>query len=202
MNADDCLPRDPLGRVEGGDSIVEGRDVADVGPQSSVAHPPDDLTQLRTIGLDDEVDGQTVRGPRLGRPYNGHQGSSRADQACGPLLDVSADDVEHQVDAADVFQGVAPGVGLAVELTEAFGRLRAVTVALGGEPADEQPGDTAFLLLINGWWEPPRIPPPAERTTQLVVRRPRHGTADPAPIAATDEVRRAWRSLVLLHGPG
>src|SRR3954447_2034583 len=35
-NADDRLPADPLGRVEGGDGIVEGRDVADVRPQSSV----------------------------------------------------------------------------------------------------------------------------------------------------------------------
>src|SRR4051795_6681617 len=105
-NADDRLPADPLGRVEGGDGIVEGRDVADVGPQSSVPNPLDDLTQLGTIGLDDEVDCQPVGGPRLGRPYDGHQGSSGPDQACGPLLDVSADDVEHQVHAADVFQGV------------------------------------------------------------------------------------------------
>jgi hypothetical protein len=43
-NADDRLPLDPLGldplgRVEGSDGIVEGRDVADVRPQSSVPHP-------------------------------------------------------------------------------------------------------------------------------------------------------------------
>src|SRR5205814_8353114 len=44
--------------------------------------------------------------PALRRPYDGHQGSSGPDQACGPLLDVSADDVEDQVDAADIFQGV------------------------------------------------------------------------------------------------
>src|ERR1700747_3674468 len=50
-NADDRLPGASLGRVEGGDGIVEGRDVADVGPQSSVPHPLDDLTQLGTIGL-------------------------------------------------------------------------------------------------------------------------------------------------------
>jgi hypothetical protein len=29
-NADDRLPVDPLGRIEGGDGVVEGRDVADV----------------------------------------------------------------------------------------------------------------------------------------------------------------------------
>ena len=44
-NADDRLPGDPLGRIEGGDGIVEGRDVADVRPQSSVPHPLDNLTQ-------------------------------------------------------------------------------------------------------------------------------------------------------------
>src|SRR6516164_9961693 len=105
-NADDRLPVASLGRVQRGDGIVEGRDDADVGPQASVPHPLDDLTQLGTIGLDDEIDCQAVRGPRLGRPNDGHQGSSGPDQACGPLLDVSADDVEDQVDAADVFQGV------------------------------------------------------------------------------------------------
>src|SRR5437588_5718162 len=55
-NADDRLPRAPLGRVEGRNSVVEGRDVADVRPQSSVPHALDDLAQLATIGLDDEVD--------------------------------------------------------------------------------------------------------------------------------------------------
>jgi hypothetical protein len=48
-NADDRLPGASLGRVEGGDSSVEGRDVADVRPQSSVPHPLDDLAQLGTI---------------------------------------------------------------------------------------------------------------------------------------------------------
>src|SRR5712675_1933847 len=105
-NADDRLPRAPLGRVEGGDSFVEGRDVADVRPQPSVTHPPDDLTQLATIRRDYKVDGQAVSGPRLGRAGDGHQRSSGANLACGPPLDVSADDVEHQVDAAHVFQRV------------------------------------------------------------------------------------------------
>ena len=80
-NADDRLPLDPLGRVEGGDGIIEGRDVGDVRPQPSVTHPPDDLIQLGTIGLDNEVDRQAVGGPRLGRPDDGHQGSSSSNQA-------------------------------------------------------------------------------------------------------------------------
>src|SRR5260221_14238291 len=61
-NADDCLPPASLGRVQGGDGVVEGRDVADVRPQPSIAHPLDDLTQLGTIGLDNEVDRQAVGG--------------------------------------------------------------------------------------------------------------------------------------------
>src|SRR2546423_1250567 len=100
-NADDRLSADALGRVEGGDG-VEGRDVADVRPQSSVAHPLDDLTQLGAIGLDDEVDCQAVVGPPLGRPYDRHQRSSGPNQSRGPLLDVPTDDVEDQVDSADV----------------------------------------------------------------------------------------------------
>ena len=73
MNADDRLPVTSLGRVEGGDRVVEGRDIADVRPQSSVPHPLDNLTQLGTIGLDDEVDRQAVSGPRLRWPDDGHQ---------------------------------------------------------------------------------------------------------------------------------
>src|SRR4051794_40202689 len=104
-NADDGLSVPSLGRVEGGHSIVEGRDVADVGPQSSVPYPLDDLAQLGTIGLDDEVDCQAVGGPRLGRPYDGHQGSSGPDQACRPRPDLAPAGGGHQGGAADAFQG-------------------------------------------------------------------------------------------------
>src|SRR5215470_7732500 len=103
-NADDRLPVASLGRVQGGDGIVEGRDVADVRPQSSVTHPLDDLTQLGTIGLDNEVDRQAVGGPRLGRPDDGHQCSSSSNQACGPLLDVAADDIENEIDADELLR--------------------------------------------------------------------------------------------------
>src|SRR5262249_59496565 len=94
-NANDCLPLASLGRVQGGDGIVESRDVADVRPQSSVPHPLDDLTQLGAIALDNEVDRQAVVGPRHGRPDDGHQYSSGSNQAFGPLPDVAADDIEH-----------------------------------------------------------------------------------------------------------
>src|SRR6516165_5472604 len=106
MNADDRLSLDPLGRVEGGDGIVEGSHVADVCPQPTIPDPLDDLTQLGAIGYDDEVDSQAARGPRLGRASDGHQRSSGANQACRPLTDVAADDIENQIDFADVFQGV------------------------------------------------------------------------------------------------
>src|SRR5262245_52869191 len=109
-NADDRLPADPLGQVEGGNGIVESRDVADVRPQSSVTHALDDLTQLGTIGLDNEVDRDAVGGPRLRWPDDGHQCSSGSNQACGALPNIAADDIEHQIDFADVFQGVVAEV--------------------------------------------------------------------------------------------
>src|SRR6516165_7284947 len=105
MNADDRLSLDPLGRVEGGNRIVEGSHVADVCPQPTNPGPLDELTQLGAIGYDDEVDSQAARGPRLGRAGDGHQRSSGANQARRPLPDVAADDIENQIDFADVFQG-------------------------------------------------------------------------------------------------
>src|SRR6185295_11319490 len=79
-NADDRLPLASLGPVEGGDGVVEGRDVADVRPQSSVTHPLDDLTQLGAIGHENKVDRQAVGGPRLGRPGVVHQRSPASNQ--------------------------------------------------------------------------------------------------------------------------
>ena len=106
MNADDRLSLDPLGRVEGGNRIVEGSHVADVCPQPTNPDPLDELTQLGAIGYDDEVDSQAARGPRLGRAGDGHQRSSGANHARRPLPDVAADDIENQIDFADVLQGV------------------------------------------------------------------------------------------------
>src|SRR5262252_3403886 len=105
-NADDRLSLDPFGRVEGGDGIVEGSHVADVCPQPTDPKPLDELTQLGSIGYDDEVDSQAASGPRLGRTGDGHQRSSGANHARRPLPDVAADDIENQIDLADVFQGV------------------------------------------------------------------------------------------------
>src|SRR5213075_1652710 len=106
MNADDRLSLASLGRVEGGDGVVESRDVADVRPQSTIPGPLDDLTQLGAIGYDDEIDSQAVSGPRLGRAGDGHQRSSGANQARRPLRDVTSEDIENQIDSADIFQGV------------------------------------------------------------------------------------------------
>src|SRR6266568_7261117 len=106
MNADDRLSLDPLGRVEGGNRSVEGSHVADVCPQPTNPDPLDELTQLGAIGYDDEVDSQAARGPRLGRTGDGHQRSSGANQARRPLRDVPAEDIENQINLADVFQGV------------------------------------------------------------------------------------------------
>src|SRR5262249_29210122 len=103
MNADDRLSLDPLGRVEGGDGIVEGSHVTDVCLQPTIPSPLDDLTQLCAIGYVDEIDTQAARGPRLGRAGDGHQRSSGANQACRPLRDVAAEDIENQIDSADIF---------------------------------------------------------------------------------------------------
>src|SRR5207302_10558396 len=101
---------------------------------SPVAHPRDDLTQLSPIGLDDEVDRQAVGGPRLGGPYDAHQGSSGPDQACRPLLDLSTDHVEYQIDAADVFQRVV------VEVDEVLGAEVERLVAVSGAPGADDVG--------------------------------------------------------------
>src|SRR5881394_384931 len=106
MNADDRLSLDPLGQIEGGDGVIEGRNVADVRPHSSVTCPPDNLTQLGAIGYDDEVNREAVSGPRLGRAGDGHQRSSGANHARRPLRDVAADDIENQIDFANVFGGI------------------------------------------------------------------------------------------------
>src|SRR6516162_2546237 len=103
---DDRLALDPLFRVEGGNGVVEVRDLANVRPQPTIPDPLDELTQLGAIGYDDEVDSQAARGPRLGRAGNGHQRSSGANHARRPLRDVAAEDIEHQIDPADIFQGV------------------------------------------------------------------------------------------------
>src|SRR5258707_6121888 len=99
-NADDRLPLASLGPVEGGDGVVEGRDVADVRPQSSVTHPLDDLTQLGAIGHENKVDRQAVGGPRLGPPRDSHQPFSRSHQACGTLPAVAADYIVNPTDSA------------------------------------------------------------------------------------------------------
>src|SRR5688572_27566800 len=101
MNTDDRLSLDPLGRIEGGDRIVEGSHVADVCPQPTISDPLDELTQLGAIRYDDEVDSQAARGPRLGRAGNGHQRSSSANHARRPLRDVAAENIENQIDSAD-----------------------------------------------------------------------------------------------------
>src|SRR6185369_13782297 len=105
-SADDRLSLDPLGPVEGGNRIIEGSHFADVCPQPTIPDRLDELTQLGAIGYDDEVDSQAVRGPRLGRSGDGHQRSSGADQGRRPLRDVAAEDIEYQIDFADIFQGV------------------------------------------------------------------------------------------------
>src|SRR5262245_43286213 len=102
--------------------------------QPSVPHPLYDLTQLGTIGLDDEVDRQAVGGPRFGRPDDGHQRSSRPNQARGPLPDVAADEIEHQIDFADVFEN------LVVEVDELARAEVERCLTVGGAPGTDDVG--------------------------------------------------------------
>src|SRR5438067_8959952 len=104
MNADDRLSLDPLGRVEGGNRIVEGSHLADVCPQPTIPDPLTELTQVGPIGYNDKVNSQAASGPRLGLAGNGHQRSSCANHTRRPLRDVAADDIENQIDPADIFQ--------------------------------------------------------------------------------------------------
>src|SRR5690349_11858665 len=106
MNADDRLSLDPLGPVEGGNRIVEGSHVADVCPQPTIPDPLYELTQLGAIGYDNKVYGQATSGPRPGRAGNGHQRSSGANHTRRALRDVAADDIENEIDVADIFQVV------------------------------------------------------------------------------------------------
>src|SRR5262249_26431746 len=134
MNADDRLSLDPLGRVEGGDGIVEGSYVADVCPQPTIPDPLDGLTQLGAIGYDDEVDSEAASGPRIGRAGDGHQRSSGANKARRPLSDVAAEDIENQIYPADIFQGVVLEVD---ELLRAEGERR---LTAGSAPGADDVG--------------------------------------------------------------
>src|SRR5215472_9757381 len=108
-NANDRLSLDSLGPVESGNRIVEGSHVADVCPQPTNPDPLDELTQLSAIGYDDEVDSQAARGPRLGRAGDGHQRSSGANHARRPLRDAASDDIENQIDLAEVLSRLTGG---------------------------------------------------------------------------------------------
>src|SRR3546814_18788442 len=93
-NANDRFPRAPLGRIEGGDGVVEGRHVADVRPQPSVTHPLDDFTELGAIGLDNEVDRQSIGGQHFLRSDDGNQRTSRSTTSRRTLPDISPDENE------------------------------------------------------------------------------------------------------------
>src|SRR3546814_15946364 len=102
-NANDRFPRAPLGRIEGGDGVVEGRNVADVRPQPSVTHPLDDFTELGAIGLDNEVDRQASGGTHSWRSDAGNPPSSRSTKSPRPLPDIAPPRNDHQPAPATVF---------------------------------------------------------------------------------------------------
>src|SRR5262249_28527759 len=105
-DADDRLSLASFPRVQGADGLVKGRDFADVRPQPTDSQSLDDLGQLGAIGLDNEVDCQAVVRPRHRWADDGDQCSSISNEPRGPLADVTADDIEYEVDMADVVQRV------------------------------------------------------------------------------------------------
>ena len=98
--------RASLGRVEGGDGIVEDRNVADVRPQPSGTHR---WTISLSWARSDRTTKSTVK-PSAGRASVGPAMVTSVPPArirpCGSLPDVAADDIEHQIDSADVFEDV------------------------------------------------------------------------------------------------
>jgi hypothetical protein len=107
VNADDRLPLDSLGRVESGIGVGEGATVPMFvrsrpsrtrWTTSPTAHDPPRRRQ--------RPPGQAACRLRLGRPGDGHQYPAASNQSRRPLPDVSANHVEHQIDAVGVFQRV------------------------------------------------------------------------------------------------
>jgi hypothetical protein len=78
----------------------------------------------------------SLSGPRLDRADDGHQRSSGLDQGSGPLLNVATDDIEDQIDAADVLQRVVLKVDELMRAEVVCGcRIRGATSGSRGEIA-------------------------------------------------------------------
>jgi hypothetical protein len=97
VTADDRLLNDPLGRIEGRDAIAEGRDVGTFvrSPPHPVRLSPSWARSGRTT--------KSIAKPSAGRASWGpamSPTSTGPDQACGPLLGVTSEDVEDKVDSA------------------------------------------------------------------------------------------------------
>lgn len=132
-NADDRLSRTPPSREERFHGVVESGHVADVRPEPALSHPPGDLGQLSGVGLDHEVDSL------FECPGDAHQGAPGADQLGGSLLDVATDDIEDQVDPADVLEGVM------LEIDELVGTEIKRLLAVG------RPSGTDHVELVSEW---------------------------------------------------
>jgi hypothetical protein len=114
--------------------VIERHDPGDVGPQPSVTDPLDDLSQLGAIGLDDKVNREAVGRPCLDGPGDGDERAAGPNRADGSFLDVAADDVEHQIDAADCFQIVV------LEIHELVCAEVERLLAVGGASGPDDPG--------------------------------------------------------------
>lgn len=103
MREYDRLPLVSSGRVEGSDGAIEGHSGPNIRPQSSIPDSLYDLNQLPAIGLDYEINRETIRRTCFHRTDDGHEYSSGLDQGRRPFLHLATNDIEDQIHFANVF---------------------------------------------------------------------------------------------------
>src|SRR5690606_37315234 len=97
-NANNLLSFNPICRIEGGNSIIERRYMADVCLQTSLTQPLYNFTQLAGNRFDHKINCRSVSWSGLGWTCDGYQCSSWSNQTRGLTGDVSAEYIKHQID--------------------------------------------------------------------------------------------------------
>ena len=114
----------------------------------------DDLEQLGTIGLDDKVDGEAVSGASLDGSDDGDKDASGAENRSGPLPDVAADDIEDEIDLADVLETVVFKIDkfmyLSVLAGEPFKELLIAEGLGDGAVADAGEFEVVYVRVAGG----------------------------------------------------
>ena len=113
---DDGLAATAVGRVESRSRLCERTHRTEQGHQSSVSQPEFERGEMSAIGFDDKEDRASIVGPHTRWFGDGYQHAARADQFGGAIENITAEDVEHHVDFADVLQSIALHVQEGVRL--------------------------------------------------------------------------------------